>query len=102
MNYDKLVRDRIPEIIEKDKKTPYIHIADDWEYRQRLQDKAHEEVNEVFAGTNVSEELADVLEVIDAIIEFKGLNKEDIYEIMIAKKTKKGGFGGRIILDKVL
>lgn len=102
MNYDKLVRDRIPEIIEKDKKTPYTHIADDWEYRQRLQDKAHEEVNEIFAGTNVSEELADVLEVVDAIIEFKGLNKEDIYEIMLEKRTKRGWFSWRIVLDKVL
>ena len=101
MKYDKLVRDKIPEVIKKDNQTPHTHIADDWEYRQRLQDKLTEESQELFNGDNVSEELADVQEVIDAIIAFKGLNKKDIYNIQQEKRKKRGWFGGRIVLDEV-
>ena len=62
MKHDKLVRDKIPQIIKDNGVTPVIHVADDSEYWERLKAKLQEEVDEVLEDINVNEELADVLE----------------------------------------
>jgi len=100
MKYNKLVRDKIPEIIKRNKKNPIIHIADEEEYWEKLKEKLKEEVNEFLEESN-EEELADIFEVIDAICDFKKFNKEEIKIIQKEKAEKRGGFKKKIILEKV-
>jgi len=100
MAESKLVRDKIPEIIKKDQGRPITHIAKKEEYWQKLKEKLEEEIEEFKEDCN-EEELADVLEVIDAIIEFKKLNKSKLNKIKSEKARKRGKFTKRIILDDV-
>ena len=100
MKYDKLVRDRLPEIIEKKGSTPVTHIADDEEYWQRLKEKLKEEVNEFLEESN-EEELVDILEVIYAIREFKKISKKKLELLRKEKAKRRGGFKNRIILEEV-
>ena len=103
MKYDKLVRDRIPESILKKGSTPVTHIAvDDAEYWRKLKEKLQEEVAEFLAEMNLEEELADVLEVIDAICVFKGIDRAALASVQTKKREERGGFGGRIILDETI
>ncbi len=89
MYYDKLVRDRIPEIIESKWEQAITHIADEQEYRKKLGEKLHEEADELFSWTNIAEELADVQEVIYAIAEYKWIAKDEIEKIRIEKFEKR-------------
>lgn len=82
----KLIRDKIPEIIRKDGKIPVVHKASEEEYRLKLREK-------------LKEELADILEVIDAICDFKNFDKEELENIKIKKRNERGGFRDRIIWD---
>ena len=70
--YYKLVRDKIPEIILKDNELPTTRILDDEEYIKELNRKLQEEVNEYLEAENI-EEMVDILEVIRAILEHKGV-----------------------------
>lgn len=70
-HHNKLVRDKIPEIIEKAGKTAYTHILSEEEYIAELDKKLGEEFAEYQADKNV-EELADMLEVMYAIVEVRG------------------------------
>lgn len=100
MKYNKLVRDKIPEIIEQKGKTPVTHIAGSEEYWQKLKEKLGEEVKE-FMDDNNEEELADILEVIYAICDFKKIDKENLELKRIKKSEQRGGFNKKIILDEV-
>jgi predicted house-cleaning noncanonical NTP pyrophosphatase (MazG superfamily) len=97
--YNKLIRDKIPEIIIAAGAKPITHIADDEEYWEKLQAKLLEEANEFIEDNNM-EEIADVLEVIDAICKYKGYSKEEIIKIQTTKRDKRGGFDKKIILDE--
>jgi predicted house-cleaning noncanonical NTP pyrophosphatase (MazG superfamily) len=99
--YNKLVRDRIPEIILKDNELPSTRILNDEEYIQELNKKLQEEVNEYLEAENI-EEMVDILEVIRAILEHKGVTYEEIEEKRIKKATKRGAFKEKIYLEKVL
>lgn len=94
----KLVRDKIPEIIRSHGKTPVTHVASDEEYWQKLKEKLQEEVNEFFEDSN-EEELADILEVLDAIRGFKNIDKKKLETLRNKKAAERGGFKGKIILD---
>ena len=97
MIYNKLVRDRIPEIIQKKGGNAKIHIADETEYNQKLRDKLMEEVQE-FLSANNEEELADVLEVLEAICE--SFNMKRVGDLKIMKIRENGKFQKRIILEE--
>lgn len=99
MKYNKLVRDKIPKIIHEKKAVPITHIASDDEYWLKLKEKLQEEVNEFMKDSN-TEELVDILEVINAICDFKKIDKKEL-ELLRKKKVKeKGGFKDKIILDE--
>ncbi len=97
--YNKLVRDKIPEIIKKKNSKFRIHIASDEEYWLMLKKKLAEEFKE-FVKHESEEEYADVLETIEAIGKYKKLNIKKVQRIKREKLKKRGGFGKRIILDE--
>ncbi|MCA9887225.1 MAG: nucleoside triphosphate pyrophosphohydrolase [Anaerolineae bacterium] len=96
--YNKLVRDRIPEIIASHGKTCEISIADEQEYRSLLLKKLQEETAELAAGDNLTEELADIYEVLDAIVTAYSLSPEETSRLQTEKRSKRGAFAERIKL----
>ena len=102
--FNKLVRDRIPEIITSNSKVPVIHVASDDEYFCSLKDKLLEEANEVFYSVSkkdIAEELADVLEVVFSISDFLSISREELESIRKKKAIERGSFNSRIFLEKV-
>ena len=75
--YNKLVRDKIPEIIVSNGEKPIIQILDDKKYRFHLEQKLNEEVNE-YHESKCIEELADILEVVYALCEMDGYTQDDL------------------------
>lgn len=99
--YNKLVRDRIPENINKKPgKTCKYKILNDDEYLKELNRKVIEEANE-FIEENSIEELGDLIEVIKAIMEVKCYSVEQIKEAMENKRDIKGAFSNKIYLEYV-
>ena len=101
--FNKLVRDKIPNIIEKNGEQAITRILGDDEYRKQLYKKLLEETNEVIGSKDSNEtleELADVLEVLKSIAELENKNLDDIIEMAREKRLKRGGFEKRIFLEK--
>ena len=94
--YNKLVRDRIPEEIDKSegRKSNY-RILDDEEYLKELDRKLFEEAHE-FVEEHSLEELADLMEVLSAIMKLKGMLPSDVESARMIKNNKKGGFDKKI------
>jgi predicted house-cleaning noncanonical NTP pyrophosphatase (MazG superfamily) len=101
MRYEKLVRDKIPEIIQRNGGDPVTHIADEAEYLDRLKRKLEEEVAE-FLKDQTGEELADILEVVYALGATLDFSQNDLERIRKEKHTERGGFKKRIILEEVV
>lgn len=103
--YPKLVRDRIPELIERDGKTSEHHYeANDDKYLGFLLSKLIEEATELSEAEGAEhqrEELADVREVVASIQEILAISEQEISEIQASKREERGGFGGRIVLDSL-
>ncbi len=100
--YPKLVRDKIPAMIELDRKTATTHIAGNKEYIRFLLSKLIEEATELSGAEDSDhqkEEIADVREVLGAIQIALGIPEDEIVEIQASKLAERGGFEGRIILD---
>ncbi|NLY66247.1 MAG: nucleoside triphosphate pyrophosphohydrolase [Tissierellia bacterium] len=99
--YKKLVRDNIPEIIRESGKECIIETMEDKEYERELNNKLLEEVEEYIESESV-EEIADILEVIYAILEFKNIPVKEVEEIRLRKRKERGGFERKIKLIKVM
>ncbi len=97
--YDKLVRDRIPEIIEKDGRTCKTIVLSDEECLEYLNKKLLEETNEYLESKQV-EELADLEEVLRAILKLRGVNYEDFEKIRNDKVEKRGAFDKKLLLKE--
>ena len=97
MEYSKLVRDKIPAIIEGQGETPVTRILEDGEYRRCLEQKLDEEVAEYHESGSL-EELADILEVVFALAEADGHSKEALMAAYQAKHDARGGFSEKIFL----
>ncbi|MGE5628599.1 MAG: phosphoribosyl-ATP pyrophosphohydrolase [Solirubrobacterales bacterium] len=98
--YNKLVRDKIPAVIEADGKKCDIHIADKEEYAKLLEEKLMEEVNEYFETKNL-EELADVMEVLFGLANMLGYSEEELMKKRQEKFNERGGFKDGIVLERV-
>lgn len=98
MGYNKLVRDKIPEIIKGKGVIAKTHIASDEEYKSKLREKLLEEVQEYLEDSCV-EELADILEVVYALSLLEGANREQLEEVRKKKADERGGFEQKIILE---
>lgn len=95
--YNKLIRDKIPQIIEKDGRTCETVKVNREEHYQRLKEKLMEEVTEFIQDENI-EELADIYEVISALSEFVGKGEEELMEVRNKKREERGGFREGIVL----
>lgn len=101
--YPKLVRDRIPEIVQEHEgiDPPTRQLDDDVEFEAYLRRKIIEEAAELAAtetDDHTIEEMADVQELIDELLALKGLDRSQVVAAQAAKREKRGGFGKRILM----
>lgn len=100
MKHNKLVRDKIPEIIQNSGKIPHTRILSDELYLAELNKKLNEECAE-YQADNSFEELADMLEVMYAIVEACGCTVKELENIRLEKRRMRGGFKDKIFLEYV-
>lgn len=111
--YNKLVRDKMVDIYEHDVQNKIsassysVRYMEREETLERLKDKLLEEVEEVFEAygkedkTHLKEELADVIEVMDAMLYHNNLSLPEVLAIRDAKKEKRGGFEKGVYLESI-
>ena len=97
--YNKLIRDKIIDIIEADGRRAKYRILDANEYRQELNKKLQEEVKEYLEDNNV-EELADIIEVIYGILNSMDVSIKEFEKIRRNKQEKRGAFEKKIYLEE--
>ena len=100
ITYNKLVRDRIPEIIEQSGKSCTTEVLSDEEYLKMVDAKLDEELAEYHKDQNI-EELADLMEVIYAAAKARGYTLAELEQVRAAKAEKRGAFDKRILLIDV-
>ena len=98
--YNKLVRDKIPEIIKKRGQQPITRILDDREYIEQLFEKLCEEIDEFDEDRNAAE-LADVLEVLTALAQALDISQKDLKLSRVKKARAHGVFKKRLFLERV-
>ena len=98
--YNKLVRDRIPEIIEASGKSCVTEGLPDDDYFKMIDAKLYEELAEYHKDQNI-EELADLIEVIYTTAKARGYSLEELERVRAEKAAKRGGFEKKILLKEV-
>ena len=101
ITYNKLIRDRIPEIIEASGKVCVVETMDDDDYLRALDAKLDEELAEYHRERNI-EELADLMEVIRAAAVARGYTVEELERVRAEKAAKRGGFEKKLFLREVI
>ena len=99
-HFHKLVRDRIPEIIEADGKACVWETLSDEDYLRLLDKKLNEELAE-YQQSKSLEELADLLEVLGAVVTARGYTWNQLTALRKEKREQRGGFEKRILLKEV-
>jgi len=99
MKHNKLVRDKIPDIIRERGENVITHVTTGKEYREKLREKLLEEVHEFLRDDNI-EEVADILEVLEAIVWDKAQEWDEVLQVKTRKHKQRGGFTQRIVLDE--
>ena len=97
MQYNKAIRDKIPEIIQKDGHSCNVETLSDEKFLEQLEKKLSEELAEYQKDKN-PEELADILEVIYRVAQLRGVSKEELEKIRIKKSEQRGGFDKNLFL----
>ena len=98
--YNKLVRDRIPEIIQSSGKTCITEVLSDADYLCMIDAKLDEELAEYHKDQNI-EELADLIEVIYAATRARGYSLEQLEAVRVEKAAKRGAFEKKLLLKEV-
>ena len=102
--YNKLIRDRIPEIIAAKGEKAVTRILDDKEFAKALVSKLVEEAKEAEAAagdkTELTKEIGDMWEVIEALIVHFGLDQREIASVKAKRLTERGGFTKKIFLER--
>lgn len=98
VDHNKLVRDKIPDIIKNNGRKAKYHILSEAEYLAALDEKLSEEVNEYQADKSL-EEMADVLEVLYAICKARGYSIEELEGKRAEKLLHRGGFDKKLFLE---
>lgn len=101
ITYNKLVRNKIPQIIEADDKKVIYEILSNAQYMTMLDDKLNEEIREYQDSKNI-EKLADIMEVVYTIAMVKGISPDELEEMRKIKAEKRGDFSGKIFLKEVI
>ena len=100
IKYDKLIRDKIPEIIEQSGKKCIVEVMDNDTYIKYLDQKLNEELAEYHQDKSI-EELADLLEVMYAVVVARGYSVEELERKRLDKAEKRGAFEKRLLLKSV-
>ena len=100
IEYDKLIRDKIPEIIEQSGKKCIVEVMDNDTYIEYLDQKLNEELAEYQQDKSI-EELADLLEVMYAVVAARGYSVEELERIRLEKSEKRGAFEKKLLLKSV-
>lgn len=102
--YNKLVRDKIPDIIKGNGGEPICRVLSDCEFEKELKKKFYEELDEVCeaCGKDRLEELADMYELIRTMAELHDSSMENISRLANKKKKERGAFEEKIYLEKVI
>ena len=99
--YNKLIRDKIPEIITSSGKQCLVETMNEPEYIEALDAKLNEELEEYQTDKSL-EELADLLEVMYAVVRARGYTTEELERVRKQKAEKRGGFEKRLRLKGVI
>lgn len=99
--HNKLVRNKIPDIIKADGQVATIRTLSEDEYKKALLEKLVEEAREVLESDGSIEELADVMQVLADIQQEFTIAGADIESARVSKEAKRGGFDQRIFLEQV-
>ena len=100
IEYDELIRDKIPEIIEQSGKKCIVEVMDNDTYIEYLEQKLNEELAEYQQDKSI-EELADLLEVMYAVVVARGYSVEELERIRLEKAEKRGAFEKKLLLKSV-
>lgn len=101
ITFNKLVRDRIPQIISDSGGKCHTRTLNDEEYKAALIEKAKEEIDELKAASPeyTTEEAADLLQVLKDYVKSCGITMEAVESVRVDKETKRGGFSQRVFLE---
>lgn len=98
--FNKLVRDNIPDICKNNGQTPKYEVLDDKKYKFELKKKLKEETGEFLFSDNI-EELADIVEVVEALANANGSSFDAVMRIKGEKAIKNGKFEKKLYLKSV-